>query len=85
MFAIVLYNVVVRAADVEEDHWFNRRGQTWVRRALVPICLLMLGATLYKPSIGLGLNAVFFVCLLIVAIIECPSKSIDISRNHSDS
>ncbi len=84
MFAIVIYNGVVRAADGDEGHWFNRRGRAWVRRALVPICLLMLGATFYKPSIGLGLNALFFLCLLVVAIVERPSELPDALRNRSD-
>ena len=68
LVAIVVYNVVVQAADRNPDHWFNRRGNLWVTRFLLPICLLMLAATIYRPSMGLTLNTAFFGLMLVVAL-----------------
>ena len=67
MLAIIAYNHVVTAADANPSHTLNTRGRMWVRAFLVPICLLFLAATLYEPSLGLGLNAAFFWTMLIVS------------------
>ena len=67
MLAIVVYNHVVKAADSNPGHSLNTRGGTWVRVYFVPICLLLLAATIYAPSIRLGLNAALFWTMLNVS------------------
>ena len=74
LVAIVLYNVVVQAADTDPGHSFNRRGPAWVKRFLLPICLLMVAGTIYKPSLGLGLNAAFFLLMLFVSLWDHPKE-----------
>jgi MFS family permease len=68
MLAIMLYNRIVRAADANPAHGLNTRGGLWVRIFLVPICLILLGATWYQPSLGLGLNASLFGLMLAIAL-----------------
>jgi dipeptide/tripeptide permease len=68
MVAVIVYNRVVKAADAHPEHSLNTRGGTWVRVFLIPICLLLLAATIYAPSLGLGLNAALFWTMLIVSL-----------------
>lgn len=70
MLAIVVYNRVVTAAEVNPQHSLNTRGGVWVRAFLIPICLILLAATWYQPSIGLGLNAALFCLMLIVSLVD---------------
>ena len=68
MLAIVVYNRVVTAADYNSYHSLNTRGGLWVQAFLAPICLILLAATIYQPSIGLGLNAALFCLMLFVSV-----------------
>ncbi len=77
MLAVVVYNHVVRAADTNREHSLNTHGGTWVRVFLIPICLVLLAATIYAPSIGLGLNAALFWTMLIVSFIPGTSDDVD--------
>ena len=68
MIAIMIYDRVVAAADRNPDHAFNTQGSMWVRAFLIPICLLFIVATWFKPSMGLALNAAFFTVMLLVSL-----------------
>ena len=74
MLAVVVYNHVVKAADSNPGHSLNTRGGTWVRVFLIPICLLLLAATIHAPSTGFGLNAALFWTMLIVSFFPGASK-----------
>lgn len=45
MIAIVIYDKVVRAADQNPEHSLNANGRFWVNCFLVPICLLLVAAS----------------------------------------
>lgn len=86
LIAIVIYNVVVSAAEARKDHTLNTNGPFWVRAFLIPICLLFLAANVYDarivsdanvvswgmPSLGLILNALFFWMMLGVSVFGRP-------------
>ncbi|MDP6946453.1 MAG: hypothetical protein QF464_20055, partial [Myxococcota bacterium] len=40
MLLLIAYNAVVQAAEKNPSHTFNTHGVQWVRRALIPICLV---------------------------------------------
>lgn len=81
MIAIMIYNKVVTAAEANPNHSFNTNGGFWVRAFLIPICLIFIGANIYDartvadsgdatwgmPSLGLLLNAMFFLTMLAVS------------------
>lgn len=67
MIAIMIYDRVIRAADANPTHALNTGGNACVRMFLVPICLLLLAATVYQPSLALGLNTAFFFMMLVVS------------------
>jgi dipeptide/tripeptide permease len=69
MLAIIVYNWVVTAADRNPQHSLNTRGGLWVQVFLVPICLVLVAATIYQPSIGLGLNAALFCLMLLISLL----------------
>jgi proton-dependent oligopeptide transporter, POT family len=83
MIAIIIYNKVVTAAEADPSHSFNTNGGFWVKAFLIPICLIFLGANIYDartiaesgdvtwgmPSLGLLLNAMFFLAMLGVSVI----------------
>lgn len=78
MIAIIIYNKVVTAAEADPSHSLNTNGGFWVKAFLIPICLIFLGANIYDartiaesgdvtwgmPSLGLLLNAMFFLAML---------------------
>ena len=72
MIAIMIYNRVVMAADANPTHSWNAStgsGNTGVRAFLIPICLLLLAATIYEPSLALALNTAFFLLMLVVSFV----------------
>ena len=83
MIAIMIYNKVVTAAAANPNHSFNTRGGFWVNAFLIPICLIFIGANIYSarsvgesgevvwgmPSLGLLLNAMFFLMMLAVSFV----------------
>lgn len=68
MLAVIIYNHFVKAADADPEHSFNTRGAMWVRSFLIPICVLLVVATIMQPSLGLGLNAFFFCMMLALSL-----------------
>jgi proton-dependent oligopeptide transporter, POT family len=64
MIALIIYNHFVLAADANPNHSFNTRGDFWVKVFLVPVCLILVAATIRHPSMGLGLNTAFFCMML---------------------
>ena len=48
MVAIIAYNFVVKSAAANPQHSFNTQGELWVRVFLIPICLLILAASMYE-------------------------------------
>jgi len=72
MFAIMVYNRVVTAADANPAHSWNAStgsGNTGVRAFLIPICILLFAATVYEPSLALALNTAFFLLMLVVSFV----------------
>ncbi|MCH5377943.1 MAG: MFS transporter, partial [Planctomycetes bacterium] len=70
MLAIAAYNWLVTAADRNPEHSLNTRGGQWVRAFLIPICAVLLTATVYYDwPIGLALNAALFCLMLLVSLI----------------
>ena len=68
MLAILLYNIVVTAANANPAHSLNTHGERWVQAFLIPICLLFTLALCFMPkSIGLWLNTAFFYTMLLVS------------------
>ena len=73
-------NKVVTAAEANPEHGLNTNGAFWVRMFLIPICLIFISANIYDartvsdsgsvdwsmPSLGLLLNAAFFLMMLLV-------------------
>ena len=81
MLAIWVYNYCVKKADANPDHGLNTRGGFWVRAFLIPICLIMLAATIWQvgkagalDSIGLILNTVFFGAMLAFSLADKGEK-----------
>jgi len=84
MIAIMIYNKVVTAAETNPDHALNTNGAFWVRAFLIPICLIFIAANVYDartvsdsgsvdwsmPSLGLLLNAAFFLMMLLVSVLD---------------
>ena len=68
MVAVIIYNHFIKAADADPDHPLNTRGAVWVKGFLIPICLILVAATIRHPSLGLGLNALFFCLMLVVSL-----------------
>ncbi len=72
MLAIMIYNRVVTTADANPAHSWNvstGSGSTGVLLFLIPICLLLLAATIYQPSLALALNTAFFLLMLVVSFV----------------
>ncbi len=71
MLAILIYNIVVSAANANPKHSLNTHGGAWVRAFLIPICLIFAVALFYfHTSIGLWLNAAFFYTMLLISFVE---------------
>lgn len=64
LLAVIIYNHCVKAADANPAHGLNTHGDQWVRRFLIPICVILIIATFMQPSLGLALNTVFFCVML---------------------
>ena len=98
MIGIIIYNWAVNAADANPQHGLNTRGSFWVRVFLIPICLLFVAANVYDartvsdsgevswgmPSLGLLLNALFFLMMLGVSFIGGPEDEPVSVSNESD-
>ncbi len=74
MFAIIAYNLAVKAADANPKHGLNTRGEFWVRAFLFPIFAAFVVATAIDFSLGLILNTCFFGLMLLVSYIKTPGK-----------
>lgn len=102
MIAIIVYNHVVTAAEANPNHSLNTHGGFWVRVFLIPICLLFIAANVYDarivgesgtitwgmPSLGLILNALFFLMMLAVSFIDqqaCRLPGMDTAEPKSES
>jgi hypothetical protein len=77
LVALFFYNHVLEKADADPDHPLNTRGEKLVLMFLVPCCVLLVGATLWAPSLGLGLNAAFFMMLVFALTGRTPSAKPD--------
>ena len=69
LVAIVIYNQIVKRADVRADHPFNVHGERWVRWTLMPLTVVFVVATAWEFSLGLLLNTLFFTTMLAVSLL----------------
>jgi proton-dependent oligopeptide transporter, POT family len=67
LLALFAYNYVISASDKNPNHDFNKRGDYWVKMFLVPISAILISATIWKFSLGLLLNTLFFCMMLVFA------------------
>lgn len=76
MLLLVVYDRIVRAADVNPEHSFNTNGLRWVQIALVPIVGAFGWATWYRPGLAVALIMGLFALLLIASFIpENPAPA----------
>ena len=79
MAGIAIYDRVVRAADANPHHSFNRYGKRWVLGFLVPICLSFAVLSYFYPSPGLILNGLFFGIMLLISLVSQRADSGDMN------
>ncbi|MFZ9938423.1 MAG: hypothetical protein ACO3JG_15405, partial [Luteolibacter sp.] len=75
LFALLVYNRLVAAADANPNHSFNVRGDVWVKAFLLPICVIMVTSCCFFPSTGLILNTLFFCIMGAIAFTQKKSQA----------
>ena len=78
MIAILAYDRLTRAADADPQHSFNTNSQMWVRGALIPITLLFVLGSIFRPSGAVAILTTMFAILLVASIRkkQAPSEGL---------
>lgn len=75
MISIIIYDYVVRKADQQVQHPFNKSDGTLVLGFLTPITGILIYLSARDGSPGLIANALFFYSMLVIALIERQSRT----------
>jgi MFS family permease len=70
LVALLIYNYFVNRADKDPSHPFNTRGDFFVKVCLVPICVILVAASVMFPSTGIIMITLFFIMMAIMAFTQ---------------